>query len=106
MTNFLKLINREEQNEFANSATCNNGGGYFQPLLEYEGLFAGKRISVCIDDTSCGAFGERYDVYVNFNGTEAGYSFDNISRNDIEHGNIPKDIADFIKKETGYYCFH
>ena len=58
----LILVHAEQGNPYYDPDTANNGGGYDQPQLVYEDTANG--IEVVVDDSSCGDFGERYDVTV------------------------------------------
>lgn len=100
--NDLKLINEVEQNSFFNESTQNNGGGYYQPLLTFNGKYNNYPLGVIISDTSCGDFGTRYSVAVVFNNKTYEYYYS--SMNDDEWGNIPHDLSDFIYSTCGYWC--
>lgn len=56
----IKLIERKEQNPFADARFCNNGGGYFQPYILKEIYFRGEKYYFELNDSSCGDFGYRY----------------------------------------------
>ena len=51
--------NEVEQNPFADSRFCCNGGGYFQPRYD---IAIGDIVVASINDTSCGDFGDRFSV--------------------------------------------
>ncbi len=54
----IKILSKEQLNEFFNPRRMNNGGGYDQPRYEFE--FGG--VIGVFEDTSCGEFGGRYFV--------------------------------------------
>ena len=57
MRNF-KLVSVEQQNPFYDERTCNNGGGYDQPLLH----FSDGEYKLDISDENVGDFGDRYSI--------------------------------------------
>ena len=96
----FKLNSRVEQNPFANPRKANNGGGYSQPRID----FTLRGIKGCINDTSCGDFGDRVEiVYGNKK-----YYFDSVSREEEEYSTFSKfnhsdkQAVKEIKKYTGY----
>lgn len=98
-------IERTETNPFANPATANNGGGYFQP--ETVVLFDDGS-SVDILDKSCGDFGTRiYAVYRDANGEEIGScNYGSMLRDDEWYSDLRysdhKEMFDLVEQETGY----
>lgn len=106
MKNYINLVGVEELNSFMNVNLANNGGGYAQPKITYSGYFENKSIVVTIKDTSCGEFGTRYNVDVEYNGKEYQYYYDTVGNYMEEYGNIPNDIADFIYDVCNYWCSH
>lgn len=58
----LVLVHAEQGNPYYDPETANNGGGYDQPQLVYEDT--ANCVEVIVDDSSCGDFGERYDVTI------------------------------------------
>ena len=100
----FNIINRVEQNPFANPRKTNNGGGYFQPRIEF--TFKGKK--GFINDTSCGDFGDRVEIV--WGNKE--YYIDSVSREYTEYSTFSKlkhndrQVVNEIKKHTGYkVCF-
>ena len=96
----FKINNRVEQNPFADPKKASNGGGYFQPRID----FTLRGIKGCINDTSCGDFGDRVEiVYGNKK-----YYLDSVSREYIEYSDFSKfkhsdrQVVDEIKQYTGY----
>ena len=71
----IKIIREEELNDFVDSLKCYNGGGYHQPLYEFE--YKGKK--GYFEDTSCGDFGRRY--HLEWNGLHLNY--DQVGNEDI-----------------------
>lgn len=54
-----------QQNPYYDQEKANNGGGYFQPLGEANVYVEGHGIvTIGIDDTSCGDFGDRICIFV------------------------------------------
>lgn len=67
----MKIVSilAHEQNDCANSQTCHNGGGYFQPIYT---IVLDNGATVVISDTSCGEFGSRISVsYINGDGNQS-----------------------------------
>jgi hypothetical protein len=62
----LILVHAEQGNPHYDPDTANNGGGYDQPQLVYED--EENSIEVVVDDSSCGDFGERYNITILRNG--------------------------------------
>ena len=60
----INLIKEEELNSFYNPVRSNNGGGYHQPLHEYDIRFKGKKFTLIKEDTSCGDFGKRLHIEI------------------------------------------
>jgi len=84
----IKVISIEEQNPYADANKCNDGGGYFQPLITFE--YNGKIGT--IDDANCGDFGRRY--YIDFG--DKFYHYDGVSCNTREETNFTEDDNQFI----------
>lgn len=97
-----------EQNEFANPDRAQNGGGYFQPYLEFEFDYDGSHYRFIIDDTSCGDFGERYSKsLIKIDGDKlvgvAGFYLNNMESDAGYNG--PYGEGDFTKSElTNLLC--
>lgn len=92
-------------NEFYNPSKSSNGGGYYQPSYEYVGELLGESIHVEIDDFNMGDFGEDYQVFCNYRGSEYRYDYSCDRNGDVEeYGDIPVFLADFIRVNTGYFC--
>ena len=89
-----------EQNPFVNPKKANNGGGYSQPRID----FTLRGIKGCINDTSCGDFGDRVEIV--YGGKE--YFYDSVSREEEEYSTFSKfkhsdrQAVKEIKKYTGY----
>ena len=96
----FNIINRVEQNPFANPRKANNGGGYFQPRID----FTLRGIKGVINDTSCGDFGDRIQIV--WGNKE--YYLDSVSREEEEYSTFSKfkysdrQAVKEIKKHTGY----
>ena len=96
----FKINNRVEQNPFADPKKASNGGGYFQPRID----FTLRGIKGCINDTSCGDFGDR--ITITYGNKE--YFLDSVSRDYIEYSDFSKfkhsdrQAVEEIKKYTGY----
>ena len=96
----FKINNRVEQNPFADPKKASNGGGYFQPRID----FTLRGITGFINDTSCGDFGDRIEII--YGNKE--YYLDSVSRNYIEYSDFSnKNHSDRravkeILKYTGY----
>ena len=94
----IKEISREEQNSFADADKCNNGGGYFQPLITFE---HNGKIGT-IDDTGCGDFGDRYTVEYG----EKYYTFDQVSNPSRSETNFTAADKEFIDEfNEKYRCY-
>lgn len=99
-------IEKRNTNPFYDREKSWDGGGYYQPEIMVTFFDGGK---VVISDSSCGAFGKRYDAeYTDANGNQkAQYSFDGTTPfgEDIyESGNFHlfPDIAEAVRTATGY----
>ncbi len=96
----FNLISRVEQNPFVDPRKANNGGGYSQPRID----FTLRGIKGCINDTSCGDFGDRVEIVY---GTKI-YYFDSVSREEEEYSTFSnkkhsdRQAVKEIKKYTGY----
>jgi len=88
MKNLIKILKIEERNPYADPDKCNDGGGYFQPLITFE--YNGKIGT--IDDASCGDFGRRY--FIEFGNKY--YNYDGISYPIIEETNFTEEDYQFI----------
>jgi hypothetical protein len=99
----FKINKRVEQNPFVNPRKANNGGGYSQPLIE----FTLRGIKGCINDTSCGDFGDR--ITITYGNKE--YFLDSVNREYIEYSDFSnKKHSDIqavkeIEEYTGYRIF-
>ncbi len=96
----FKIINRVEQNPFADPRKANNGGGYFQPRID----FTFKGVKGFISDTSCGDFGDRVEIVYG----DKVFFIDSVSRDYIEYSDFSKfkksdrQVVKKIKENTGY----
>lgn len=96
----FNIINRVEQNPFADPKKASNGGGYFQPRID----FTLRGIKGFINDTSCGDFGDRIEIV--YGNKE--YFFDSVSREEEEYSTFSKfkhsdrQAVKDIEKYTGY----
>lgn len=98
-------VTRYEQNRFANAQTCNNGGGYFQPLLLIDATLDGGDWKAIISDTSCGDFGSEVSIDIERGGVV--YSCYYGSRAEHEWSNIDYDICgDILDILTKYFGYH
>ena len=99
MSNF-KVIKIEQTNPYYDPDKAYDGGGYDQP--KYTFLFRG--IQGTFTDSSCGAFGMRYDL--NWNGLMANY--DDVGRDidvysDFDPDNsVHAELLHEIQQLTGY----
>lgn len=97
--NFV-ILEVREQNPFADPRKANNGGGYFQPRIDF--TFRGKK--GFINDTSCGDFGDRVEIVYG----DKEYFFDSVSREEEEYSTFSKfkhsdrQVVKKIKEYTGY----
>ena len=96
-------VNEYEQNSFANSSTCHNGGGYFQPLY----LIDGENWKAVISDTSCGDFGSEISVDIEVDGQIFSCYYGSRVEADNQWSNIDydicKDILEIFSKYLGYH---
>ncbi len=96
----FNLISWVEQNPYADPRKANNGGGYSQPRID----FTLRGIKGCINDTSCGDFGDRVEIV--YGNKE--YYFDSVSRERTEYSDFSKfkdsdvQAVKEIKEYTGY----
>ena len=96
----FNIINRVEQNPFADPRKANNGGGYLQPRID----FTFRGIKGFINDTSCGDFGDRIQIVYG----DKEYFFDSVSREEEEYSTFSKfkhsdrQVVKKIKEYTGY----
>jgi len=102
----MKIVSilEKEQNDYADSSTCRNGGGYFQPLYT---IALDNGATVVISDTSCGDFGSRISATYTPDGatepTESCY-YGSMLRDDEWESDIPDDAEwlDLIWDSLGY----
>lgn len=104
MKNYINITGVKELNSFVDVNKANNGGGYSQPQITYSGYFNNRSIIVVITDTSCGEFGTRYNVNVEYKNKQYHYYYDSVNNYIEEYGNIPQDISDMIYNITNYWC--
>lgn len=91
----MKLVKEEQLNPYYNPDLASNGGGYDQPYFKYVGIIAGQKAEVNITDTSCGDFGERWDIDVQSNGKRM---FCSINRMDNEPNEYCMGTHNFTKE--------
>jgi hypothetical protein len=104
MKNYINIVECQELNSFVDVNKANNGGGYAQPKITYSGYFNNRSIVVTITDTSCGEFGSRYSVDVEYKNKCYKYYYSSVGNCIEEYGNIPQDISDMIYDITSYWC--
>lgn len=104
MKNYINLVECQELNSFVDVNKAYNGGGYAQPKITYSGYFNNRSIIVTITDTSCGEFGSRYSVDVEYKNKCYEYYYSSVGNYLEEYGNIPQDISDMIYDITSYWC--
>lgn len=102
----ITSIITRETNPFANRDKAFDGGGYAQPEVT---LTLSNGGTVVISDSSCGAFGTRYEAeYTDADGNQkARYVFDGttpMGEDVYESGNFDQfpDVAAAVKAAIGY----
>ena len=89
----------ENINSFYSPATCNNGGGYWQPCgIALIALDNKQLVTVEFDDLSCGDFGRRESFSVEVDGFRWGWNY---STMDGEHTDAPDKIDAIIDSIGG-----
>ena len=104
----LDLILDEETNPFADPSKSHDGGGYSQPHRIWKGRFDGKPLEVEVYDTSCGDFGRRWSLHVNYLGRSYCSELDEVDRLDpldrwTCSGRLPDSLDRFVGERTGYW---
>ena len=90
-------------NAFYDSRTCNNGGGYHQPLL----LIDGGDWKAVIADTSCGDFGSEVSIDIERGGVVYGCYYGSRVDDDQQWSNIEYNIcADILEIFARYLGYH
>lgn len=89
----------ENVNSFYSPATCNNGGGYWQPCgVALISLDNGQLVTVEFNDSSCGDFGRRESFSVEVDGFKWGWNYSNI---DGEYSNTDREINAILDSISG-----
>ena len=89
----------ENVNSFYSPATCNNGGGYWQPCgVALISLDDGKLVAVEFDDLSCGDFGRRESFSVETDGLRWSWNFSSM---DGEYSDTDSEINAIIDSIGG-----
>lgn len=86
----LWLIEPEQQNSYYDPSRSSNGGGYDQPLYEFEY----GNVKLTYSDTSCGDFGDRIEVELTAGNTSYVYCLDTVG------GSYEYAVHKFLDKET------
>ena len=97
----MKIISvyGENVNRFYSLATCNNGGGYWQPSgVALISLDNGQLVTVEFDDSSCGDFGRRESFSVEVDGFRWGWNYSDM---DEEYSNTDSEINAIIDSIGG-----
>ena len=108
----MDLVLQEQTNPYYNEQLANNGGGYDQPHFKYAGVVNGKKTEVDIWDSSCGDFGDRFEVNVASGEKRLNFAKDTIDEMPVsvcegtQHFSeeYKKALIDWMKKETPYYA--
>lgn len=89
----------ENVNSFYSLATCNNGGGYWQPCgVALISLDNGQLVTVEFNDSSCGDFGRRESFSVEVDGFKWGWNYSDM---DGEYSNTDREINTIIDSIGG-----
>ena len=89
----------ENVNSFYSPATCNNGGGYWQPCgVALISLDDGELVTVEFDDLSCGDFGRRESFSVEVDGFRWCWNFSSM---DGEYSDTDSEINAIIDSIGG-----
>ena len=89
----------ENVNSAYSPATCNNGGGYWQPCgVALLALNNGQLVTVEYDDLSCGDFGRRESFSVEVNGFRWGWNY---STMDGAYSDAPEVIDSILDSING-----
>lgn len=89
----------ENINSFYSPATCNNGGGYWQPCgIALLALNNGQLVTVEYDDLSCGDFGRRESFSVEVDGFKWGWNYSDM---DGECSDAPEVIDSILDSIDG-----
>lgn len=84
---------------------CHDGGCYFQPFTEYKTTLYGEEVRITVDDTSCGDFGTRYHVCVEYPEHELYAYVNNIDGDvfsELDLGNKTQLAVKIILDAVGY----
>lgn len=94
------VTNVKKTNEFEDWRTANNGGGYPQRDIRFKSS-DGK--AGCLQDTSCGDFGSRYQLNYDGHGAQWGSMtrMDGTNYSGFSES-LYQDLLDFVRDELGF----
>lgn len=92
----LKITEMMQQNSFYDGRFSNNGGGYYQPYYKINGFLSnGQYVTIEIDDSSIGDFGDRIYMAIATNeGKYYMYHYDNTMQFEVwRECDVPASLA-------------